>query len=69
MFKKGDRIKMVRMVEDPDPIEPGTLGTITDVIDLWLLEQKRQVHLYVNWDNGRTLSPVVPPDVVEKVKE
>jgi hypothetical protein len=48
------------MVDDPDPIAAGEEGTVEAVSSLgWFT----QVH--VNWDCGRTLMLVVPPDIVE----
>jgi hypothetical protein len=43
----GDRIELISMPEEPDPIPPGTRGT---------------VQYGVKWDNGRGLSLCVPPD-------
>lgn len=49
----GQRIELIEMVDDPQPIEPGTQGTVThiggDVIN-------------VDWDNGRTLGVVMGVD-------
>ncbi len=62
----GDRIRLVAMTDDPDPIEPGTTGTVVAIRkcgsgrDVWF-------QVDVNWDNGRTLTLVVPPDEVEVV--
>lgn len=49
----GDRIELVSMDNDPNPIEPGTRGTV-------LGHNSFQIH--VKWDNGRTLSLAVPED-------
>ena len=62
--RPGDRIRLVSMHEDPDPIRPGEVGTILEVRpcerDTWL-------QIEVTWDNGRTLMLVVPPDRFELV--
>lgn len=52
--KKGDRIELIEMTEDPDPIEKGAKGTVQDVDGLG--------HILVKWDNGRTLSLVPEVD-------
>ena len=63
-FAKGDRIRLVSMTNDPDPIEPGAEGTVElppgRFQDAW--------QVVVKWDNGRSLSLVVPPDVAEKIE-
>ena len=44
------------MVNEPHPIEAGTMGTITNVgYDI----------INVNWDNGRTLGVVIGEDKYE----
>jgi hypothetical protein len=64
--RKGDRIRLVAMYDDPDPIPVGQVGTVVGVsrhgdgIDAW-----HQVD--VAWDNGRTLMLVSPPDQFEIV--
>lgn len=65
IFKPGDRIKLLSMGNDPDPIPYGTLGTVQRVVDLsWGGKNEWQVQ--VDWDNGRTLSLVCPPDLAVK---
>ena len=54
---EGERIRLVSMEDDPDPIPVGTEGTVTGVEDLgdwWQID--------VEWDNDRTLMLTVPPD-------
>ncbi len=58
--KPGDRIRLLAMPDDPDPIEPGTTGTVVAVRD-----QGTWAQVDVKWDNGRTLMLVVPPDEFE----
>jgi hypothetical protein len=54
---KGKRVKLTKMI-DPNPVEPGTEGTIIGV----------DGHVgiaYVKWDNGRSLSLVCDIDEFE----
>lgn len=53
--KVGDRIKLVSMPKDPNPIEPGTEGTVTYCSDLHGFG-KNAYQIGVDWENGRTLS-------------
>lgn len=64
-FKSGDRIRLIRMVDDPDPVPSGTTGTV--IADPVLVYGSWQVS--VKWDNGRGLSLCVPPDVACVIKE
>jgi hypothetical protein len=62
--KKGDRVKLLFMPKDPDPIPEGAEGTVRDVQHMdWGHDKFSQVS--VQWDNGRSLSCVVPPDFLE----
>ena len=60
----GDRIRLIKMQDDPDPIPPGEIGTVTGIShhddddDIW-----HQVD--VDWDQGRTLMLTMPPDRIE----
>ena len=64
--RHGDRIRLVSMLDDPDPIRPGTTGTVTHVsCHDWGRQSWTQIS--VAWDNGRTLMLVVPPDEFEFV--
>ncbi len=62
-LKKGDRIRLVSMPQDPDPIPAGSLGTVIAV---------RQYHSWtqvdVDWDNGRSLMLTMPDDCVAIVE-
>lgn len=53
---EGKRIKMIFM-DDPDPIEPGQMGTIIK------LDGAGQIQ--VKWDNGRNLSVIPGEDRFE----
>lgn len=62
----GDRIRLISMPNDPDPIPSGSLGTVVLVNPLHFRD-KTEVQLLVKWDNGRSLSCICPPDMVEVV--
>lgn len=55
--KPGDRIELLEMPNDPDPIPVGSKGT---VVDTYIISEGTQVD--VDWDNGRSLMLIVPPD-------
>lgn len=50
------RIKILNMVDDPYPVESGTLGTIYHV---------GAGVINVNWDNGRKLGVIMDRDEYE----
>ena len=53
---EGKRIRMIFM-EDPEPIEPGAIGTVIK------LDGAGQIQ--VKWDNGRNLSVIPGEDRFE----
>jgi len=59
-LKTGDRIRLISMPEDPDPVPVGTLGVVLRVIDY---REWQQVE--VAWDNGRKLMLSLPEDCIE----
>ena len=63
-YKKGDRVKLVKMGNDPDPVPEGTEGEVTHVQYISVF---KETQIGVNWDNGRTLSVILPQDRIEKV--
>ena len=63
-LRQGDRIRLLSMTDDPDPIQVGQLGTVVSVSrhgggnDAWY-------QIDVSWDSGRTLMLVCLPDKFE----
>lgn len=64
-FKKGDRIELLDMPNDPDPIPRGTHGTVQDCV--WLMGFEIW-QVLVDWDIDRSLAVTIPPDVVRLVR-
>ena len=62
-LKKGDRIRLVSMPQDPDPIPVGSLGTVVAVHD-----HRDWMQIDVDRDNGRTLMLTMPDDCVSIVE-
>lgn len=59
----GDRLRLVEMNGDPNPIEVGTEGEVTSVTDLTSYDGTTQIGM--RWDNGRTLALIAPHDKFE----
>lgn len=57
-----DRIRLIEMGPDPDPVPPGTTGTIIDIVEI---DGKK--HLTMEWDINRSLNVVIPPDKIEVI--
>ena len=57
--KPGDRIRLVHMPDDPDPIPAGSEGVVTNVTTGPLAQ------IAVAWENGRSLALVPEVDVFE----
>ena len=63
----GDRVRLLRMQDDPDPIVPGATGTVVSAArygfgkDSW-------TQIDISWDNGRLLMLVSPPDEFEIIQ-
>ncbi|MGV3483348.1 MAG: DUF4314 domain-containing protein [Planctomycetaceae bacterium] len=62
-LKVGDRVRLVSMGDDPDPIPAGEIGTVVGVYP-----QDDWQQIDVDWDCGRSLMLVTPPDRVEVVR-
>lgn len=65
--RPGDRIELVSMFDDPDPVLPGTRGTATHVQPVDLGAPNKFWQVSVDWDNGRSLMLSIPPDRVRYV--
>jgi len=55
--KPGQRVELVSMPYDPDPIPTGSRGTVLATQDVM-----GQTHIEVAWDSGRTLALVAAVD-------
>ena len=55
--KPGERVKLIRMVGDPCPVEPGSRGTVLIVQHI-----SESTLISVAWDNGRSLSLIASID-------
>lgn len=60
----GDRIRLVAMPDDPDPVAPGTTGTVRDILHI-SADVGPFIQIEVMWDDGRRLMLSVPPDCFE----
>ena len=59
MVAIGDRIRLIAMPDDPDPIPAGATGTVLAVTT------GPYAQIDVDWDNGRSLSLVPGVDRFE----
>ena len=57
---------MLAMPEDPHPISSGSEGTIAYMSRV-MMGRESYDQVEVDWDNGRSISLVIPPDVVEVI--
>ena len=58
-YPPGTRLELISMGKDPDPVPPGTRGTVERVNSYGDIE--------VSWDNGRTLSLIPGEDSFRKL--
>ena len=59
LCKPGDRVRLVRMADDPNPIPPGQRGTVVASHS-----HGDWTQVDVDWDNGRSLMLSIPPDEI-----
>lgn len=61
----GDRIRLISMDNDPDPIPPGTLGTVEWVSLYYDDPENNLSQISVEWDldNGQTRTLMLLPSV------
>jgi len=67
-MKPGDRVELVYMAEDPYPLPDGSRGTVRRTSDVDLGDGPF-VQVHVDWDCGRSIMLVVPPDQVRVLGE
>ena len=60
-YPVGTRIELNFMPDDPNPIEPGTRGTVAFVDDMG--------QIGMHWDNGRSLSLIPGVDSFRRLTE
>lgn len=65
VFAKSDRVELVSMSDDPDPIATGAKGTVVGC-ERVALGPGPYWQVSVDWDDGRTLSLCCPPDRVRR---
>ena len=61
MARRGDRIRLLSMPNDPDPIPAGSTGTVISVTTGPFAQ------IEVDWDNGRTLALIPGVDRFEVI--
>jgi len=62
--RPGDRIRLISMPDDPDPITAGATGTVQFVHE-HTVGGERWAQIDVDWDNGRQLMLSAPHDRFE----
>jgi hypothetical protein len=62
----GDTIRLIRMVDDPKPIPPNTIGVVREIQTVSTFNED---HLIVDWQNGRKLNLIVGLDEFERIKD
>lgn len=67
LLRAGERIELVAMPDDPNPIPAGTCGTVEWASDVDLGGTDRFTQVGVRWDNGSSLMLSIPPDRIRKI--
>ena len=62
-FQIGDRIRLVAMGNDPDPLPSGSTGTVVGVH-----AHNGWIQIDVDWDSDRALMLSIPPDAAERIR-
>lgn len=65
-LRPTDRVRLIHMGPDPDPVPAGSEGSVLQTTDLSHLEPG-QVQVSIAWDCGRALAAVCPPDRLERL--
>ena len=65
MFNVNDRIELISMPNDPNPVLTGTKGTVRRVSPV--IFERGAIIYGVDWDNGRTLNLCTPTDSARKI--
>jgi hypothetical protein len=60
----GQRIRLIAMMDDPNPLSPESMGTVVAVAR-HAIGQDKWFQVEVQWDNGRKLMLSLPPDQIE----
>ncbi len=66
-MKVGDRVELVEMPDDPNPLPRGSKGSIEEINHVDFGREKF-TQISVKWDNGRALMVCIPPDQIRVIK-
>jgi hypothetical protein len=61
-YREGDRIELIEMPNDPNPIKPGERGNVREVRELGEEFAPNTAEVHVDWDSGRKLLMLLPTD-------
>jgi hypothetical protein len=59
----GDKIRLIEMVDDPNPLPTGSVGVVQRVTRLGEFTQ-----VDVDWESGRSLTLTIPPDSAQVIE-